>query len=106
MEDCVFCKIIKGEIKPEILRESENLIAINDINPQAAVHLLIIPKKHVVDIAQITDPVWVEIKKMGLDLVKERGINNFRLVTNAGDAAVVKHMHMHLLGGVSDDRKL
>lgn len=105
-EGCVFCKIVDKKIKSKTVRESENLIVINDTSPQAPVHLLIIPKLHIADISGATDSLWVEIKKMVLELVKERGINNFRLITNAGDAAYVKHMHVHLLGGVTEDRKL
>lgn len=106
MEDCVFCKIVNKKIKSEILLESESLVAINDINPQAPIHLLIIPKLHIADMGGATDPLWIEIKKMVLELVRERGINNFRLVTNAGEAAYIKHMHVHVLGGVTVDRKL
>lgn len=106
MEDCVFCKIIKGEIPSDKVKETENLIAINDINPQADVHILIIPKKHIKDINEASDALWTEIKQLGLELMKEKGINNFRMTTNAGDAAVVHHMHMHLLGKISSDRKI
>ncbi|HBB76566.1 MAG: Histidine triad (HIT) protein [Candidatus Woesebacteria bacterium GW2011_GWF1_40_24] len=106
MKDCVFCKILAGDIASDILRETENLIAINDINPQAGVHILIIPKRHISDIIGADDAIWVEIKKMGLELMKEKGINNFRIVTNAGNAAAVKHMHVHFLGEIVVDRKL
>jgi len=106
MEDCVFCKIINGEIPSSKLKETKNLLAINDINPQADTHILIIPKTHVRDITGLDDSLWIEIKKLGLELAKEKGINNFRLTTNAGDAALVHHMHMHLLGEVLSDRKI
>jgi histidine triad (HIT) family protein len=88
------------------LRETDSLIAINNINPQANIHILIIPKSHIKDITEVKDPLWVEMKNLGLELAKERGINNFRLTTNVGDAAAVHHMHMHLLGEVSVDRKI
>jgi len=106
VEDCVFCKIIKEEIPSSKLEETENLLAINDINPQADTHILIIPKNHIKDITELNDSLWAEMKKLGLELVKERGINNFRMTVNAGDAAAVHHMHMHLLGGISEDRKI
>lgn len=106
MDDCIFCKIIKGEIPAEILRETPNLIAINDVNPQAKIHILVIPKAHIQDVTKTDDLLWVEAKKLGLELMKERGINNFRIVVNAGDAAAVKHLHLHFLGDVDVDRKL
>jgi len=106
MEDCVFCKIIKKEIPSETIKETENLIAIKDIHPQADIHILIIPKNHTTDVNDLEDLVWTDIKKLGLELVKEKGITNFRMTTNAGDAAAVHHMHMHLLGGITSDRKI
>jgi histidine triad (HIT) family protein len=106
MEDCVFCKIIKKEIPSETIKETKNLIAIKDIHPQADIHILIIPKNHTIDVNDLEDSVWTDIKKLGLELVKEKGITNFRMTTNAGDAAAVHHMHMHLLGEITSDRKI
>ena len=102
----MFCKIIKKEIPSETIKETENLIAIKDIHPQADIHILIIPKNHTIDVNDLEDSVWTDIKKLGLELVKEKGITNFRMTTNAGDAAVVHHMHMHLLGEITSDRKI
>ena len=102
----MFCKIIKKEIPSETIKETENLIAIKDIHPQADIHILIIPKNHTTDVNDLEDLVWTDIKKLGLELVKEKGITNFRMTTNAGDAAAVHHMHMHLLGGITSDRKI
>ncbi len=106
MENCVFCKIVNGKIPSTILKETDDLLVINDINPQADTHILIFPKRHIKDITELDDSLWVEIKKLGLELARERGINNFRLTTNSGDAAAVHHMHMHLLAEVLADRKI
>ena len=106
MEDCVFCKIVTGEIPSDKVKETEDLIAVKDKNPEADIHFLIIPKKHVKDVTEVDNSLWVEIKKLGLELTKERGINNFRLTTNAGEAARVHHMHMHLLAEVTVQRKI
>jgi histidine triad (HIT) family protein len=106
MDDCVFCKVIRGELPSEKIRETENLIVIKDIEPQADLHLLIIPKEHVGDVTGLSESTWSEIKKVGLELIKQEGIKDFRMETNAGDAALIKHMHMHLLGKVSANRKL
>lgn len=103
--DCIFCKIVNGEIPATKVYEGENVIAFKDINPVAPVHILIIPKKHYesaleVDtttnvLNEIFDAVKVIAKENGLD---EKG---FRLVTNIGESAgqTVKHLHFHLIGG-------
>lgn len=104
--DCVFCKIVDGEIPSEKLKETENLIVIKDINPQASTHLLLIPKEHVRDIMDLSESAWGEIRKVAIDLIKENGLRGSRIAVNVGDAAVVPHMHVHLLGEVGADRKL
>lgn len=102
----MFCKIVKGEITSEKELETDNLIVIKDIKPKAPVHLLIIPKMHVRDIMGIDETVWNEIRKAALSLAKARGLKNFRLVHNAGEAALVGHMHVHLLGEVDSKREI
>lgn len=104
--DCVFCRIIKGEIPSEKLKETENLIVIKDINPQASTHLLLIPKEHIGGIMDLSESVWSEIKKVAVDLIKENGLRGSRMAVNVGSAAIVPHMHVHLLGEVGADRKL
>jgi histidine triad (HIT) family protein len=106
MEDCVFCKIVSKEIKTEIVKETENLIVFKDIHPKAPVHLLIIPKKHIVDIKECDDLLWTEIKKIANELASEITPNSFRLVANAGNAAEIKHMHVHFLGQIDVQREI
>lgn len=104
MENCVFCDIVAGKMNTKFERETENLVVFSDINPQAAVHLLIVPKKHVLDVSEVEPEVWVEIKELVVSLARAKDLLGFRLVHNAGDAAAVKHMHVHLLGDVSPER--
>jgi histidine triad (HIT) family protein len=106
MNDCIFCKIIKGEIPTKIEKETENLVVFKDIKPQASIHLLIVPKKHSKDITEINDNIWVEIKNTAIDLAKKNKLTGFRLVNNTGEAALVSHIHMHFLGEVSTDREI
>lgn len=106
MKDCIFCKIIGKKVPAEIVKESENLIVIKDAHPKAETHLLIIPKKHVRDITGLDELTWVEIKKLAMALVKEKGMKDFRIVHNAGNAAAVPHMHVHLLGEVEESREI
>ncbi len=103
--DCVFCKIISGEIPSEKVFESENVVAFKDINPMAPVHILIIPKVHIEDANALdADNVGVvtEIMLAARQLAESFNLDNgWRLVTNVGDDAgqTVKHLHFHLLGG-------
>lgn len=106
MKDCIFCKVIKGKLPSQKIKETDNILVIKDINPQADMHFLIIPKQHVRDIMGLSESEWSEIKKVSLDLMKENDIKDFRIVTNAGNAALVHHMHVHLLAKVAADRKL
>ena len=106
MGDCIFCKIVSRSVPSEIVKESDNLIVIKDIHPKASVHLLLISKKHERDINDLDDATWLDIKKMVLLLVKDMGLKNFRIVHNAGKAALIPHIHMHFLAEISADREL
>lgn len=103
MDNCLFCKIIAGEIPGSKVYENDKVFAFRDINPQAPVHVLIVPKKHMANIlecdadtaAALTDAVGVIAKQEGVD---ESG---FRVISNCGrdGAQSVNHLHVHLLGG-------
>lgn len=106
MIDDIFCKIINKEIPAEIIMEEEDWLAIKDIHPQALVHVLIIPKKHIESMAEVTEaeaePVgklFVAANKVAKKLGLER--NGFRLIINQGEhgGQLVPHLHLHLLGG-------
>lgn len=106
MENCLFCRIDKGKIPSEKVYDGGNLFAIQDINPQAPVHLLIIPKKHVSTLWEIdaSDNDWLgSLFPLANELAKERGLSDkgYRLVLNCGEGAgqSVFHIHYHLLGG-------
>lgn len=103
--DCLFCKIIAGDIPSKKAYEDEQVYAFYDIDPQAPVHILIIPKAHIASAAQITaenSAVVAHIFEVAAKLSQELGLKDgFRVVTNCGDSAgqSVKHLHFHLLGG-------
>ena len=106
MDSCLFCKIEKGEIPATKVYEGDRVFAIEDINPQAPVHILIIPKKHLSTLADVTkddEPLMGEIIIMGNQLAGEKGLDEtgYRLVVNCGAGAgqSVFHIHFHLLGG-------
>ena len=105
MNDCLFCKIVAGDIPAEKLYEDDDIIAFWDIAPQAPKHFLVIPKKHIVGPATVAEEDEVLIGKMmrvGAKVANEQGIGNgFRTVFNNGATAgqTVFHIHMHILGG-------
>ena len=105
-KDCLFCKILKGEIISEIIAQNEGAFAIYDINPVAKVHILIVPKKHIDSVLTFkkTDgEVLVAMFDLAGDLVKKMGLDAFRLSFNGGRFQHVGHLHMHLLAGSKID---
>ena len=104
METCIFCKIIKNEIPSSKVYENDDILAFKDINPQAPVHIIVIPKKHIENILELNDEsLLTKIHKAIKEIVKEQNLakQGFRLVTNTGENAcqTVKHLHFHILGG-------
>ena len=104
--DCIFCQIAAGKIPAEITYRDEELIAFRDINPQAPTHLLIIPKRHIPSLAQLSPadlPLIGRMVEAVNKLAREEGITEtgYRLIVNYGEwgGQVVPHLHMHLLGG-------
>lgn len=104
--DCIFCKIGKGEIPAKVVYEDESVLAFEDINPQAPVHILIIPRKHIPTLLDIEETDGVLLGHMfgvANRIAKERGIaeKGFRVVLNCNREAgqTVFHIHLHLLGG-------
>jgi len=103
MKNCIFCKIIKGEIPSKKVYEDDDLLAFNDINPQAPVHILIVPKKHLKNLFSLRDiNLLGKIQLKAIEISDELGISdNFKLLTNNGKKAgqEVMHIHYHLMGG-------
>lgn len=105
--DCLFCNIVKGQIPSEKVYEDNDVYAFKDVNPEAPVHILIIPKRHIksVDELKETDKELVgHIFLVAKKLAKENKLENgYRLVSNIGEEGgqSVKHLHFHLLGGRS-----
>ncbi|WP_099320534.1 MULTISPECIES: histidine triad nucleotide-binding protein [unclassified Anaerococcus] len=104
--DCVFCKIASGEIPTDAIYEDENLIAFNDLDPQAPIHFLVIPKKHITSLSTLSDSdsqLIAEIMKVIRDLAKKYDLTGYRVVTNIGEEGgqSVPHLHFHVLGGRS-----
>ncbi len=114
MTDCIFCKIVKGDIPAKLVYEDKETLAFEDINPQAPHHVLIIPKEHILsslddvneDNSYIIGKMFLTAKKVSDKLgISESGV---RLINNSGKDAhqTVKHIHIHLLGGKDLGEKL
>lgn len=103
--DCVFCKIVKGELNSEKIYEDSEVLAFKDLEPQAPVHFLVIPKKHYEDVEQVPEKdlqIFEKIFKAIQHIAKELGLNDgMRIVNNCKEQAgqTVKHIHFHVLAG-------
>lgn len=103
--DCLFCKIINGEIPSNKVYEDDQVFAFRDIEPQAPTHILIIPKQHIKSAAEIDESnsaVVAHIFEVAAKIAKQEGLDDgFRIINNCGDIAgqTVKHLHFHLMGG-------
>jgi len=105
MENCLFCKIIAGDIPSTKVYEDETVLAFRDIAPQAPIHILVIPKAHIGSVAEITgnnSNVVAHIFEVIPTIAKAEGLEGgYRVVSNCGDDAgqTVHHLHFHILGG-------
>ena len=107
-KDCIFCRIISGEIQSDILYQDEEVIVIRDINPQAPTHLLVLPRSHISSLADVGadhKQLLGHLVHVANELAKREGLSDkgYRLVMNCGVEAgqEVPHLHLHLLGGRS-----
>lgn len=105
-EDCIFCKIANQEVSTLLVYQDDRLAAFRDINPAAPVHILIVPKKHISGMLELTDvdaDLVGNIVQVAAELARREGIaeSGFRVVVNSGPDAgqSVQHLHFHLLGG-------
>ena len=102
---CIFCKIVAGQIPSKKVHEDDELLAFHDINPWAPVHILIIPKQHIVSMADVTDAhagLLGRMMALSPQLMRDLGVTNgFRHVINTGRDGLqeVMHLHLHVMGG-------
>ncbi len=106
MNDCLFCKIVKGEVPSEFLFENDSFVVFRDIHPHAPVHLLIVPKRHIRSINDITENDSETIGAMFMiakDMAEKEGVakSGYKLLFNVekGGGQMVFHLHLHLIGG-------
>ena len=104
MDDCIFCSIVAGDIPAEVVARTETAVAFRDLNPQAPLHVLVVPRTHVANAAELADrePETVaELVRLARDISADAGHDSYRLVLNTGAEAgqSVFHAHLHLLAG-------
>jgi histidine triad (HIT) family protein len=106
MADCLFCRIAAGEIPADVVAETDRALAFRDINPQAPTHVLVIPRDHhdnAADLARADGDLLADVLRLAADVAGQEGLEEagYRLVTNTGEAAgqTVGHLHVHVLGG-------
>lgn len=100
--ECIFCKIIRGDFNTEFVLETQDLVAFNDINPQAPTHILVVPKKHYSNLNEVDSPELLGKLMQGvIKVVKKLNLENYRVVINTGMEAgqTVFHLHIHILSG-------
>jgi histidine triad (HIT) family protein len=103
-DDCLFCRIIRGEIPATFVAKTPECVAFRDIDPQAPTHIVIVPREHIASLSDVKDPLVVgQMSRLATELAESEGIadSGFRVVVNTGADAgqSVQHLHMHLLGG-------
>ena len=106
MSECLFCKIVRREIQASVVYEDDDVFAFNDVNPQAPTHVLVVPKRHIAslnDLSADDDQMVGELVRRAAAIAKDRGISagGFRTVFNTNREAgqTVFHIHLHLIGG-------
>lgn len=109
--DCIFCQIIADQAPTHVVHQTERLIAIKDINPQAPMHVLVIPREHAANAAETaaTDPAMIgELVTAAHEIASEIGVHDYRMIFNTGPDAgqTVFHTHLHLLAGTKLDERL
>lgn len=104
MTDCLFCRIVSGEIPSERVAETDAVVAFRDVDPKAPLHVLVVPRTHVADVGELADaePATVtELVQVAREVVADSGQESYRLVFNTGEEAgqTVFHAHVHVLAG-------
>lgn len=106
MDNCIFCQIVAGKIPGNFVFQDEAFMVIRDIHPQAPIHLLVIPKKHIAEFIDADDGTTARMVKLAREMIKREKITSYRLVNNGKGAAVIDHLHLHILGKIDKLRSL
>ena len=102
-ENCIFCKIIRGDFNTEFVLENEHAVVFNDINPNAPIHMLVVPKLHVASLNELDDEILLGKLMMTVkDATKKVGLKSYKTLMNTGKDAgqEVFHLHIHIMGEI------
>lgn len=103
MKDCIFCKIVNGDIPAEKVEDSENVLAFKDIDPSADTHILVVPKKHIANFLDLKKEhmnILSQMLRVSQKIIKDEKIEEkYKLAINGGEYQFVPHLHWHILGG-------
>lgn len=104
MTDCIFCKIVNGDIPSKKVYEDDHVLAFHDIDPKADTHILVIPKQHIVNVMSVAEDQWdivTKVLKAINKIAEQEKLEGYRLITNNGEKGgqEVFHMHWHILAG-------
>jgi len=103
MEDCIFCKIVRGEIPKEFRYKDDNIVAFDDINPAAKTHVIFAPKEHIKAFEDLTSDAILGSVRLGMQkLISEKNLAGvgYKIIVNGGGAQIVDHLHFHLIGPI------
>jgi histidine triad (HIT) family protein len=106
MESCIFCNVIAGKLPGTKLYEDRDVVVIRDIHPQAPVHWLVISKKHVPELLEVPKGLAGKMMEVVNKIIRDQGIEKYRIVINGKGAVLVDHLHIHVLGSVDKFRTL
>jgi len=106
MEQCIFCDVIAGKLPSTKLYEDDDVVVIKDIHPQAPVHWLVISKKHVPELLEVPDGLAGCMMAVVNNIIRDQGIEKYRIVINGKGAVLVDHLHIHVLGKIDKFRSL
>lgn len=100
MDECIFCKIVKGKSPAAVEYETDSVIVIKNINPVSEIHLLVIPKKHVSNFLELDNETVTDLTKVAQKVIRDKNLGDgYKLVINGGKYQAVPHFHWHLLSG-------
>ncbi len=106
MNDCIFCQVIAGKLPGNFVYKDSDVVVIKDIHPSAPVHLLAISTQHITEIVDADETLVAKLFRVIKKVIQEQKIVGYRLVTNGKGAALINHLHVHILGGIEKMRKL
>jgi len=106
MKDCIFCQVAAGKSPAKFEYKDKDLVVFADINPQAPIHLLIVPRRHIKEFTEASGEIFNKMLGVAKRLIKKHNLDKsgYRLVVNGGGAALIDHLHLHLLGEITPER--